>query len=316
MNVCSDLERARIASANRAIYVLWKADGTECRATPAKGLPDSPAVGDWVNYEPSTGLIKEVLPRKTTVSRKKIGRATEAQVIAANVDVMFIVMSLDHNFNIRRLERWLVVAEDSGAAPVIVLNKSDLCDDIVPKLAELDAITQAPIVVMSAVDHATVTQLSRHIEPGQTGALLGSSGVGKSTIINALLGHAQQPTTPVREQDSKGRHTTTQREMFRLSQGWVLIDMPGIRELEPWASPETVTSTFEDIEKLAKQCRFRDCTHQDEPGCNVVGKANPERLASFHKLTAEMDEQTRKRRDRVGCRAVRQILKTSPKHKR
>lgn len=308
------LERARVASAIRGIYLLWKADGTECRATPIKNISDSPAVGDWVNYDPLTTFIHEIEPRKTTLVRKKVGRATEQQVIAANVDVMFIVMALDSDFSIRRLERWLIVAEESGSTPVIVLNKSDVCDDIVLKLAEIDKITQAPVVVMSAVDDATVTQLSRFMEPGQTGALLGSSGVGKSTIINALLGHAQQPTMPVREQDSKGRHTTTFRAMFRLTQGWILIDMPGIRELEPWASTEAVSTTFEDIEKLAKKCRFRDCTHHDEPGCNVAKKADPERLASFHKLYSEMDEQARKRRDKVGCKAVRQTLETHAKH--
>ena len=167
---------------------------------------------------------------------------------------------------------------------------------------------------MSAIDEASVAQLSRHIEPDQVGALLGSSGVGKSTMINALLGRAQQLTTAVREGDSKGRHTTTHREMFRLEQGWILIDMPGIRELEPWATTDTVTGAFADIEALAEHCRFRDCTHHDEPGCNVAGKIGPGRLASFHKISAEMTEQERKRRGKTGCKAVRQMLEANPKH--
>ena len=315
MDVCSNFEKARVASANRGIYTLWTPSGAECRGTLNKFFDDPPAIGDWVTYEPQTGYIQEVLPRVTCLSRKKVGKSTEQQVIAANVDVMFIVMSLDNDFSVRRLERYLVVAEESGASPVVVLNKSDVCDDLAGRLKEIDAITQVPVVVMSAIDQASVNQLSRHIQPEQTGALLGSSGVGKSTIINALLGDERQATTPVREQDQKGRHTTTHREMFMLSQGWTLIDMPGIRELEPWSTTDSVATTFADIEALAAACRFRDCSHlPQDNGCNVAGKVDAARLASFHKLHDEMDEQTRKRRDRIGCRAVRQTLETNPKH--
>ena len=320
MNVCPDLEHARVASASRGIYILWTQSGAEVRGTLSGALLGAPAVerpatGDWVQFEANTGRIREVLPRKTCLIRKKAGRSTEEQVIAANVDVMFIVMALDGDFNVRRLERYLVMAEESGASPVIVLNKSDLCDDLVPRLNEIDRVTQAPVIVMSAIDQGGVSQLNRYIETDQTGALLGSSGVGKSTIINALLGTESQSVTPIREHDSKGRHTTSQREMFRLSQGWILIDMPGMRELEPWSSTESVSSAFSEIEALAAHCRFRDCTHQDrEPGCAVIGNVDPDRLASFHKLINEMDEQGRKRRARVGCRAVRQMLKTAPKH--
>ena len=308
------LERARVASATRGIYNLWTQSGAVCRGTATGALHDAPAVGDWVQYDPATGRIHEVLPRKTCLIRKKVGRSTEQQVLAANVDVMFIVIALDGDYNVRRLERFLVMSKESGASPVIVLNKSDLCDDVLPRLTEIGLITQAPVVVMSAIDHGAVAQLSSYIELEQTGALIGSSGVGKSTIINALLGHGQQAVSSVREHDGKGRHTTSHREMFRLSQGWILIDMPGMRELEPWSSPESVNNAFGDIEALAKDCRFRDCSHHDEPGCAVAGKIDPGRLTSFHKLVGEMDEQARKRRDRVGCRAVRQILKSNPKH--
>ena len=314
MNVSFTLEQARVASATRGIYTLWTQAGAECRGTLNKFFPDPPAIGDWVMYDPETSYIHEVLPRKTALMRKKVGRATEQQVIAANVDIMFIVMALDGDFNLRRLERYLVVAEESGATPVVVLNKSDLCEDLVARLSEVDALTQAAVVVMSAIDATGVLQLSRHIEPEQTGALLGSSGVGKSTIINALLGDGRQTVAAVREADGKGRHTTTHREMFRLSQGWILIDMPGMRELEPWATTDSVSGTFGDIEALAAKCRFRDCTHHDEPGCNVAGQIDAVRLASFHKLFGEMDEQARKRRGKIGCRAVRQILETNPKH--
>jgi ribosome biogenesis GTPase len=320
MDVCSNLEPARVACANRGIYILWTQSGLERQATLSGALLDAPAIerpatGDWVQLETSTGRIREVLPRKTCIVRKKAGRAVEEQVIAANVDVIFIVMALDGDFNIRRLERYLVLSEESGASPVIVLNKSDLCEDLVPRLNEIDRVTQAPVVVMSAIDAGSVSQLGRHIEAGQSGALLGSSGVGKSTIINALLGDgARQDVTPVRESDSRGRHTTTHREMFRLDQGWILIDMPGMRELAPWASVEAVSSTFGDIEALAGGCRFRDCRHIDEPGCKVVGVVDADRLASFHKLTLEMSAQQRKRQAKIGCKAVRQILETNPKH--
>lgn len=314
MDVSPDLEQARVASATRGIYILWTQSGSECRGTATGTMHDAPAVGDWVLFEPKTGRIREVLPRKTCLTRKKAGRTTEQQVIAANVDVMFIVMGLDGDFNIRRLERYLVIAQESGASPVIILNKSDLCEDLVPMLLAIDRITQAPVVVMSAIDQAGVSQLGRYIEPGQTGALLGSSGVGKSTIINALRGDSHQVVQAVREHDQKGRHTTTHREMFRLSQGWILIDMPGMRELEPWSSTESVNNTFGDIEALAQACRFNDCTHKDEPGCAVSPVIGADRLASFHKLVNEMDEQARKRRGKIGCKAVRQILKTNPKH--
>ena len=308
------LEKARVASATRGIYTLWTTTGTECRGTLNKFFTDPPAIGDWILYDPQTTYIHEVLPRKTVLTRKKVGKTTEQQVIAANVDVMFIVIALDNDFSVRRLERYLVVAEQSGARPVIVLNKSDICGDFSTHLNEIAQVTQAPVLVMSAIDQNTVAQLTKQIEPGETGALLGSSGVGKSTIINALLGEDRQVVGAVRESDNKGQHTTTHREMFKLKEGWILIDMPGIRELEPWATTDTVTTAFTEIDTLAEHCRFRDCTHNDEPGCNVIPNVDAARLASYHKLTNEMDAQQRKRRDKLGGKAVRQVLETNPKH--
>ena len=314
MEVCPNLDRARVACANRGFYLLWTPSGQVCQGTLSGALLDAPALerpatGDWVLIETPTGRIREVLPRQTCLIRKKAGRAVEEQVIAANVDVLFIVMALDADFNLRRLERYLVLAEESGASPVIVLNKSDLCDDLIGKMNEIDGVTQAPTVVMSAIDLGSVAQLGRYIEPGQTGALLGSSGVGKSTIVNALLGGTQQSVSPVRESDSRGRHTTTHREMFQLDQGWILIDTPGMRELEPWSTAESVAAAFNDIEALAERCRFRDCRHLDEPGCAVIAAIDPDRLASFHKLTNQMTAQQRKRRDKLGCKAARQIYR-------
>ncbi|HEY3741369.1 MAG TPA: ribosome small subunit-dependent GTPase A [Bryobacteraceae bacterium] len=325
MDVCSNnIETARVAYANRGTYILWTQTGAECRGTLSGALLDAPAIerpatGDWVRIETETGRIREVLPRKTCLMRKKVGRATEEQVIAANVDVMFIVMALDGDFNIRRLERYLVMAEESGASPVVVLNKSDLCNDLTPRLNEIDRVTHAPAIVMSAIDRGSVAQLARYIEVEQTGALVGSSGVGKSTIVNSLLGVGQQAVAPVRESDSRGRHTTTHREMFRLGQGWILIDMPGMRELAPWSGTDSVASAFGEIEELAQGCQFRDCRHRGEPGCKVIaavaaGTLDADRLESFHKLFDEVGAQERKRMARIGCKGVRQILKTQPKH--
>lgn len=285
------LQPARVASENRGIYELWSENGeltVRCRRELIA------ITGDWVAFDPASGLIVEVFPRRTKVSRKKAGREVQEQLLAANVDVVFIVTALDHDFNLRRLERYLVMIQESGAAPVIVLNKSDLHPDPLAALRQVDAIApHANTVVTSAFDYAAVSQLHRYIEPGQTGVLIGSSGAGKSTIVNQLLGRMAQSTKEVREHDSRGMHTTTARQMFLLLQGWLLIDSPGMRELEPWASAESAAAVFQDIEDLAVHCRFRDCQHESEPGCRVrqavdEGTLDASRLDSMHKLTGEM----------------------------
>lgn len=284
---------ARVASENRGICELWTESGILTARCLPNGVP--PVAGDWVAFDPASLLIDQILPRRSKVSRKKAGRETLEQVLAANVDIVFIVTALDHDFNLRRLERYLVLVEASGAAPVIVLNKSDLHPDPLQALRQVDAIApHANAVVTSAFDHAAVAQLHRYVEPAQTAVLLGSSGAGKSTIVNQLLGRSAQPTNAVREHDSRGKHTTTTRQMFLLDQGWMLIDSPGIRELEPWASTETAAAVFHDIQELAQYCRFRDCAHESEPGCRVrdaieQGELDPARLTSLHKLTGEMD---------------------------
>ena len=287
------LAPGRVASENREFCELWTEEG-ELTARAAPHGPQ-PVTGDWVAYEPNSRTIRDVLPRRTKVSRKKAGREVQEQVLAANVDVVFVVNGLDHDFNLRRLERYLVLVEESGAAPVIVLNKSDLHPDPLDALRQVDAIARhADVVVTSALDPDTVAQLHRYVEPAQTAVLLGSSGAGKSTILNQLLGRMAQPTKGVREHDGRGKHTTTARQMFRLEQGWMLIDSPGLRELEPWASVESAAAIFHDIQELAAQCRFRDCAHQSEPGCRVreaveQGTLDRVRLESLHKLTGAME---------------------------
>lgn len=283
----------RVAGENRGFCELWTASGV----LTAKALPsaEAPVTGDWVEFDANSLLIRRIFPRRTTVSRKKAGRETQEQVLASNVDVIFIVTGLDHDFNLRRLERYLVVGEESGAEPVIVLNKSDLHPDPMDALRQVDRVApHANAVITSALDHAAVAQLHRFVQAGQTAVLLGSSGAGKSTIVNQLLSRSAQSTATVREHDSRGRHTTTSRQMFFVEQGWMLIDSPGIRELEPWASVESAAAVFHDIQELAVHCRFRDCTHGGEPGCRVQeaiarGELDAARLESMNKLSGEME---------------------------
>ena len=305
---------ARVACAGRGAYLLWTDSGEERLANLTGTFAETPVVGDWVRYEAATNRIRELIPRKNRLARKKVGRATEEQVMAANVDVLLLVMALDHDFNIRRMERYLILAAETGAAPVIVLNKSDQCADLKARLKEIEGITKAPVAVMSAIESETVAQLSKYVEPGQTAVLLGSSGVGKSTITNALLGAARQAVSAVRDHDHRGQHTTTTRELFRMPGGWILIDTPGMRELEPWSSTEAVADVFSDIEKLAARCRYRDCQHLEEPACEITkavkrGRLDPARLASFRKLTTQLDEQARKRIGKIGQKSMRNLQK-------
>jgi ribosome biogenesis GTPase len=264
-----------------------------------------PAVGDWVALalaSPSDSaaspnphaIIHAVLPRQSEFVRKAAGSKTEEQVIAANVDTVFLMTGLDHDFNLRRVERYLMLTWDSGARPVIVLNKADLCPDLGDRLAELEEVAfGVPIVTISALHGEGINALSPYLQPGHTVALLGSSGVGKSTLTNELLTQAAQATQAVRAADSRGRHTTTGRSLWLLPAGALLLDTPGMRELQPWATEDSLSQTFEDIEALATQCRFRDCRHEQEPGCTVQGAIasgalDPKRLASYQKLQGEL----------------------------
>src|SRR6185369_17122936 len=245
---------------------------------------DLPAVGDWVVVrklaDENRGAITAVLPRRSWFSRRMAGHVTDEQVVAANVDVVFIVMALDDDFSPRRLERYLLLARESGASPVILLTKPDVCVDVPARVAEIAALAgDVPVHVVSPKFDQGLDRVAEHVPAGKTGALLGSSGVGKSTIINRLVGREVQKTRHIRESDSKGRHTTTHRQLVFLPNGGFLIDTPGMRELQLWDVGEAVKETFDDIEALALECRFSDCRHRDEPRCAVKTAVEEGRLS-------------------------------------
>ena len=292
-------QNARVAFASRDHFLVWTSSGDEVHVTVSGRFrhdsPLWPATGDWVVLRDGA-IIEEVLPRRTTFSRKDPGRAIQEQVLAANIDKLFIVTGLDRDYNPRRLERYLLLAAESGAEPVVLLNKADLHADVSRFVDETQAITRGPALAISARTGWGLDAVAGLLKAGETAALIGSSGAGKSTLLNALLGEERQRTTEVRVSDQRGRHTTTNREMIRMPGGWLLIDMPGLRELQLWADPETLGDAFAEISELARQCRFRDCRHQGEPGCAVAAaELDAGRLAGFAKLTREVDYLERQR---------------------
>ena len=256
-----------------------------------------PVVGDWVVYSPGSGdsaaIIRDVLPRQTVFQRKTAQSLTAVQTVAANITALFLVTSADAGFNLRRLERYLVQALESGAMPVAVLNKADLAADPDRLVQEIRAIAPGiPVHAVSAARKEGIEDLQPYLRAGNTVALLGSSGVGKSTLVNAIAGTELRRVGEVREDDSRGRHTTTDRRLLRLPSGAMLLDTPGMRELALWADAETVGEAFPDIRALADECRFSDCAHKAEPGCAVkhavdTGLLQPKRLASYLKLSSE-----------------------------
>ena len=260
----------------------------------AKTASDFPAVGDYVMAELSgdTAVIQVLLPRKSVFLRKAAGSAKTEQVVAANVDTVFLCMALNNDFNLRRLERYLTVAWDSGAAPVVLLTKKDLCDDLPAKLAQVESVaTGVDIIIVSALEEDGCRAIVPYLTAGKTLAFVGSSGVGKSTLINTLLGEDRLKTNGLRN-DDRGRHTTTRRELMYLPCGAMVIDTPGMRELGMWDAGEGLSSAFADIEELAARCRFRNCTHRTEPGCAVRsaverGELQEMRLLSYEKLKTE-----------------------------
>lgn len=261
-------------------------------------VSDFPAVGDFVmvdwNGEGGNAVIHQILPRKSCITRKAAGNARQEQVVAANIDTIFLCMSLNNDFNLRRLERYLSIAWDSGAIPVIVLTKADLCDDLPSRLAEVSSVAVGvDVLVTSALAEDGCAQVLPYIREGRTVAFIGSSGVGKSTLINSLLGEQRLDTNGLRN-DDKGRHTTTHRELLLLPGGGMVIDTPGMRELGMWDSGAGIDQTFGEIEELTGQCRFFDCSHQNEPGCAIRralqdGTISEERWHAYLKLKSETE---------------------------
>jgi ribosome biogenesis GTPase / thiamine phosphate phosphatase len=287
---------ARVAIQHRGAYDLATEAG-DVRASAANRFvrdDDLPGVGDWVGVDQATGLIEALLPRRTSISRKEVLHASREQILAANVDVAFLVQALPLDFNMRRLERYLAMAWESGAQPVVLLTKTDLVDDVTPYLGDVEAVTlgACPVHAVSARTGDGLDELRTWFEGNRTAVLLGSSGVGKSTIVNALVGEELIATQEVRADDQMGRHTTTRRELILLPTGGVVLDTPGIRELQLWDAD--LEQTFGDVEEVARRCRFSDCAHDQEPGCAIRdaladGSLSHERWQSYVKLHRELE---------------------------
>jgi ribosome biogenesis GTPase len=329
----SGCRAGRVAMAHPGLYRVLTESG-ELDA-PAVGRllhedTNPPLVGDWVALRLGAA-IEAVLPRRTVLARKQPGSTFGRQPLAANLDMLLIVTGLDGDFSPRRIERYLVLAEHSGIEPLLVLSKADLLDEPARRRA-LDTVRslspQTPVVLWSAYDPSGIEALDGAVGRGRTAALIGSSGVGKSTMVNCLLGYEALATRPVRESDSRGRHTTSRRQLIPLPQGWILIDMPGLREVQLWAEESAVESVFADIEALARSCRFRNCTHTAEPDCAVLtavaeGGLDAARLAQFHQLRreaayveAQQDTSAllaRKRREKAFQCTVNRLLRELPK---
>lgn len=323
---CPDAFPARVISECRGLYQVQGEQGESpaaIRGRMRQGADEGqclPAVGDWVACRRPEGgqqaLILQVLPRRSKFSRQAAGRRSQEQVVAANVDTVLLMTSLNHDFNLRRLERYLVLAWESGARPAIVLSKSDLCPPAALEsyLVEVEAVACGlPVHPISALQNEGLEAFDQYMAFGQTVALLGSSGVGKSTLANNLAGQDLLKVREVRSGDDRGRHATTHRQLIQLPQGGMLLDTPGMRELQLWEGRQGLSETFEDIESLARQCRFRDCSHEAEPDCAVLaalqdGSLDEARWGSYQKLQREI-RHAETRRDQKAALAEKQRIK-------
>ncbi|MFL1696489.1 ribosome small subunit-dependent GTPase A [Weissella kandleri] len=299
-NNYSELIPARVIESHRSLYKIISTDGILTAKVTGKYLnqvnstEDFPTVGDFVMcdlVDQKSAIIKAILPRESVITRKAAGNTHNSQLIAANVDTLFICMSLNEDLNPRRLERYLSIAWDGGSIPVIVLTKSDLCDDIASVLLQIEAIALGVDIILSnTVENDGLNQLTPYLKPTKTIAFVGSSGVGKSTLINKLIGQELINTGSIRINDGKGRHTTSHRQMFFSPNGTMIIDTPGMRELG--LQSVNLNKSFADIQELAHECKFRNCSHTNEPGCAVLasvaaGQLDSKRLANFIKLSNE-----------------------------
>jgi ribosome biogenesis GTPase len=301
-------EPARVLAEDRGSYVVWTTAGERRAAITGRlrheagGDPSVfPAVGDWVAIDggQDDAVIHAVLPRRTAIVRQAPGKRTEAQVVGANVDVVFIVISLNLDLNLRRLERYLAVAWESGAEPVVLLSKADLVNDPTAQLAEVERIAiGAVILTVSVIDGRGVDEVRAKIGSGRTAAFVGSSGVGKSTLLNRLAGEDRAAVRDIREDDSRGRHTTTRRQLHILPDGGLILDTPGMRELALWDS-DGVEQSFPEIDELVTTCRFANCRHDGEPGCAIAaalasGSLEADRFEAWRKLEREARHQLRR----------------------
>ncbi|WP_254434151.1 ribosome small subunit-dependent GTPase A [Halobacillus sp. Marseille-Q1614] len=308
----------RVARSASDQFLIWGEDKVYQAQAAGKLRYSStlwPATGDWVVYEPYDevkAIIHQVLERKTVLSRKEAGTRHQEQVIAANIHTVFIITSLTDELNIPRLERYVTQVYDSGASPVIICTKKDLCDDPAELVWRVENhIPAVPVYTVSSISGEGMDAIIERLDENETIAFVGSSGVGKSTLINRLLGRDLQETKQVREQDGKGRHTTTHREMFKLPNGTIVIDTPGIRELQLWGDASSLEGAFSDIEEKAASCKFRDCRHEQEPGCAVQKAINEgmipsERLRNYKKLLRELERLDLK--DKYGTHRTNRLL--------
>ncbi len=338
MGATQVLENARVTSVHKDSYYISKGDKevfAECSGNllfTSDSPLDLPTTGDWVKADfyddDSHAIIHEVLPRNTLLKRKTAGKRVDYQLIGANIDVAFIMQSLNENFNLRRLERYLAVVNDAGIEPVVLLSKSDLVtlEEVEKIKAEIAGIApDVSTMAFSCVTQEHVASLNYALMEGQTYCLIGSSGVGKTTLINTLIGNDQYETKEVSNKESKGRHTTTSRQLILLANGAMIIDTPGMRELGSLAIDTGIDETFSDITALAKQCRFRDCSHANEKGCTVQkavksGKLDKQRFNNYRKMIreSEFNEMTyldKRKKDKQFTKYCKSVMKGNRKRK-